>query len=274
MDIGTQLEATKTFIRKQTNLVPEIGIILGSGLGHLAGNIKDAVSISYKDIPYFVPSTVQGHFGKLFFGELAGRNVVVMQGRLHFHEGYSMQEITYPVRLMKYLGAQSMIVTAAVGAMNPRYQRGDVVFIKDHINLMGSNPLRGSRYPESAERFPDMSRIYAKELRQQGLHVAKKDAIRAHEGIYVGLSGPCYETPAEIRAFRKLGGDVVGMSVIPEATVGHVLGMKIAAITYISNLAAGVSKTPLSHEEVLQVGSLVNHKLGLLIAKLIPSLPK
>jgi purine-nucleoside phosphorylase len=210
--------------------------------------------------------TIEGHAGKLMLGHLLDTTVIVMRGRLHYYEGYSMEEIIYPVRLMRLLGIEYLIITSAAGAVNPRYRPGDIVLIRDHINAMGENCLRGAHLPQFGERFPDMTDIYKKDLRKTLLALARRDRITAHEGVYLAMSGPSYETPAEIAAFRKMGADIIGMSVVPEAMAANQMGVKVAAISYVSNLSAGVTRrTTLSHREVLETGKMVNRKLGRLL---------
>jgi purine-nucleoside phosphorylase len=273
-NLPAKLKESEQFIRSRVKIMPRVGIILGSGLGHLAQRLEGSSGFSYSDIPHIPASTVQGHSGRLLFGTLSAERVLVMQGRLHFYEGYSMDEITYPVRLMKALGVGYLIITAAAGALNSRYRRGDLVIIKDHINLMGENPLRGSKCTESVERFPDMGAVYDTGLRRSTLLCARACTKRAHEGVYMAVSGPSYETPAEIRAFRRLGGDVVGMSVVPEAVVAHQLGISVLGIAYVSNVACGSPRKPLSHDDVLAVGATVNRTLGEVIVRIVGTLSR
>jgi purine-nucleoside phosphorylase len=271
-DLLAKLQETESYIRQRTSICPKIALILGSGLGGLAESSKDDVVIPYYELPHFMSSTVPGHAGQLIFGEHAGQHLMVMQGRFHYYEGYTLDEVTYPIRLMKQLGVEHLIVTSATGGMNPRYIPGDIVLLKDFINLMGVNCLRGVYHPEFGERFPDMSEVYDGQLRKLALTVAKENRIPAYEGVYVAVSGPSYDTPSEIRAFRKLGGDVVGMSVVPETMAARQMDMKVLAISYVSNLASGMSKKPLSHFEVIKTGKIASQKVGALINGLIEAL--
>lgn len=270
--IITRLAETKYFIGQQTTMVPKVGIILGSGLGELTEGMKEEFRLPYGEIPHFVTSTVDGHSGELALGRIGGVPAMVMRGRLHFYEGYTMEEITYPVRLMKFLGVEYVVITAAVGAINRQYRCGDIVFIKDHINFMGADPLRREHYAEFGERFPDMCEVYRKDLRRTGLRLAVKNKLRAHEGVYFGVRGPSYETPAEIKAFRKLGGDIIGMSVIPEAIVANQMGMRIVGISHVSNLASGVSSRRLCHTDVIKAGAAINGKLSRLIKDVVSAI--
>jgi purine-nucleoside phosphorylase len=253
--------------------MPSIGLILGSGLGSLAESSPDDVVFSYDELPHFVSSTVPGHAGRLIFGELCGRDVVVMQGRFHYYEGYTMDEVTFPVRLMRRLGVEHCIITAAAGAMNPRYRPGDIVILKDFINCMGVNCLRGSAPGDGSERFADMTEAYGASLRKLALRAARKLKIRAYEGVYIAVPGPSYETPAEVRMFRKLGGDVVGMSVVPETMAARAAGMNVLGIAYAANRAAGLAGRPLSHAEVMQTGQKVSRAMGALITGIVQALP-
>jgi purine-nucleoside phosphorylase len=265
----TNLLETEAYVRSKTAAMPRVGLILGSGLGDLMESSKEDAVFFYNELPHFVVSTVSGHAGKLIMGELGGSPIVVMQGRLHYYEGYSMQEITYPIRLMKRLGVEYLVITASSGAINPVYKLCDIVFIKDHINMMGVNPLRGHYFAEFGERFCDMSQVYDKGLRKLAVASSKKLSIIPREGVYMSLPGPSYETPAEIKAFRKFGGDVVGMSVVPEAIVANQMGMKILGISYVANKATAPSAKPLTHDDVLEAGKKVNKKFGKLILQIL-----
>ncbi|MFV2049528.1 purine-nucleoside phosphorylase [Metabacillus sp. YM-086] len=231
---------------------PTIGLILGSGLGVLADEIENPVKIPYNEIPNFPISTVEGHAGQLVFGSLKGKKVVAMQGRFHFYEGYSLDKVTAPVRVMKELGVQTLIVTNAAGGVNENFQAGDLMLISDHINNMGTNPLIGPNDSDMGPRFPDMSESYDKQLRELARGIASELHIKLQEGVYVGNTGPSYETPAEVRALRILGGDAVGMSTVPEVIVARHTGLKVLGISCISNMAAGILDQPLSHDEVIE----------------------
>lgn len=262
------------FVRAKSpkDFKPELALVLGSGLSDLANNVHRMAAIPYRDIPGFVSTNISGHKGELLVGELNGKKVLVFSGRVHFYEGYSMAQSTFPIRLAARLGTEMIMLTSAVGAINKKFCAGDIVVVKDHINLMGINPLRGAHNSSFGERFPDMSECYTTSLQKLALAVAKKNKIRAHSGNYFAVSGPSYETPAEIRAFRKLGGDVVGMSMIPESIVARQMKLKVLGLCYISNMAAGVSKQTLNHKEVLEVGALAAKKLSVLIEEIIKEL--
>ncbi len=245
------------YLKEQIPFEPEIGMILGSGLGVLAQEVENPTVIPYEKIPNFPISTVEGHAGNLVFGMLEGKRVVIMQGRFHFYEGYSMAEVTHPVRVLKMLGIENLIVTNAAGGVNENFQAGDLMFIQDHINLMGKNPLMGKNFEEFGPRFPDMSYAYNPELINLGKEVAKKLEIKTQEGVYVAVTGPSYETPAEIKAFRVLGADAVGMSTAPEVIVANHMGIRVLGISCITNMAAGVLPQPLVHSEVMETAEKV-----------------
>ncbi|XJZ26108.1 purine-nucleoside phosphorylase [Bacillota bacterium Lsc_1132] len=240
------------FLKGRYRGTPKIGLILGSGLGVLADEINYSVKIPYQEIPDFPVSTVEGHAGQLVFGELSGAKVVTMQGRFHFYEGYSFEQVTFPVRVMKELGVEVLIVTNAAGGVNESFSPGDLMLISDHINNMGSNPLIGPNDSRLGVRFPDMSEAYSKKLRTTAKEIAPRLNIEVKEGVYVGNTGPVYETPAEIRMLRTLGGDAVGMSTVPEVIVARHSGIEVLGISCISNMAAGILDQPLTHDEVIE----------------------
>jgi purine-nucleoside phosphorylase len=241
-----------SFINSRFQDTPEIGLILGSGLGVLADEIENPVRIPYSDIPEFPVSTVEGHAGQLVLGDLAGKKVVAMQGRFHYYEGYSMEKVTFPVRVMKLLGIEKLIVTNAAGGVNEEFEPGDLMIITDHINYTGTNPLIGANDERFGPRFPDMSEAYNKELNAKAKEIAANLGILVKEGVYVGFSGPTYETPAEIRFTRSMGGDAVGMSTVPEVIVARHSGIKVLGISCITNMASGILDQPLSHDEVIE----------------------
>ncbi len=266
------MEDTIKFINERTeNFKPQVGIILGSGLGELADEYCK-FAIPYSEIPNFIKSTVQGHKGRLVFAEIAGKNVVMMQGRNHFYEGHSMHEITYPVRVMKKLGVETLILTNAAGAVNESYVPSDLMLIKDHINFMGTNPLIGPNNPDFGERFPDMTEIYRKDLRNAAKKCASELGIDIKEGVYLANSGPSYETPAEIRMARLLGADAVGMSTVPEAIVANYCGMRVLGISCISNTASTHDGEKLSHAEVIDTTNKTKEKFKALIVKILANL--
>lgn len=247
-----KIQNAAEFLKGKYSKTPKIGLILGSGLGVLADEIIDPVKIPYHEIPEFPVSTVEGHAGQLVFGSLSGAEVVAMQGRFHFYEGYSMDKVTFPVRVMKELGVEMLIVTNAAGGVNESFSPGDLMIITDHINFMGTNPLIGPNDSNLGVRFPDMSEAYTKELRSIAKEIAGSINIEVKEGVYVGFTGPVYETPAEIRMARVLGGDAVGMSTVPEVIVARHGGLKVLGISCITNMAAGILDQPLSHDEVIE----------------------
>ena len=254
------IEKAALFIKSNIIDQPEIGLILGSGLGVLAEEIEQPIILPYNEIPEFPVSTVEGHAGQLVLGELCGKKVVAMQGRFHFYEGYSMDKVTFPVRVMKLLGVETLVVTNAAGSVNESFAPGDLMLITDHINFMGTNPLIGANDERFGPRFPDMSEAYIKELRKLAKQVAYKQNLDVKEGIYVGNLGPTYETPAEVRMARVLGGDAVGMSTVPEVIVARHCGMKVLGISCLTNMAAGILDQPLSHDEVMETSEKVKSR--------------
>lgn len=263
--IGQAAEA----IRKRIHSDPKIGLVLGSGLGILAEEIEKDEAIDYGEIPHFPVSTVEGHAGRLVLGHLESQSVVAMQGRFHFYEGYGLQEVTFPIRVMKALGVETLIVTNAAGGIHTDFEAGDLMLIRDHLNLMFTNPLIGPNHPEWGVRFPDMSEAYDPGYGQLAKRVAEAQGFTLREGVYAGLTGPSYETPAEIRMLRKLGADAVGMSTVPEVIVARHAGMRVIGISCISNLAAGILPQPLSHEEVMETAEQVKPRFIRLVKGLI-----
>ncbi|SMO40971.1 purine-nucleoside phosphorylase [Melghirimyces algeriensis] len=254
-EIYQKMEEARNYIQKKTAHHPEVGMILGSGLGELADDIEDAVTIPYSDIPHFPVSTVEGHAGQLVIGRLSGKTVVAMQGRFHFYEGYTQQEVVFPVYVMKALGIQWLIATNACGGMNERFQAGDLMLIEDHINFTGSNPLIGPNDSRLGPRFPDMSTAYDRKLMDLAHHVAGEQGIRLQQGVYAGVSGPAYMTPSELIMLRNLGGDAVGMSTVPEVIVASYMGLKVLGISCITDMAIGEDLEPLTHEQVVEVAN-------------------
>lgn len=266
------MQNTIEFIREKTNdFKPEIAIVLGSGLGELADEYCD-YAIPYNEIPDFIKSTVHGHKGRLVFAEIQGKKVLMMQGRNHFYEGHSMQEITYPIKVMKALGIKTLILTNAAGAVNEEYRPADLMLITDHINHMGSNPLIGPNDEKLGERFPDMTEVYKKSLIKIAEKCAKDLNIDIKKGVYWANSGPSYETPAEIKIIRKLGGDAVGMSTVPEAIVGNYCGLNILGISCITNAASSETSGKLSHEEVIEAANSAKLKFKSLILSVLQHL--
>lgn len=272
MDLMKKINESANHILSNSKYKPEIGLILGSGLGSLADTIEDAEFYNYDTIPNFPISTVEGHEGRLVIGKLAGKVVVAMQGRFHFYEGYSMQEVTFPIRVMKLLGVEKLIVTNAAGSVNVNYKPGDLMLITDHINYSGANPLIGQNLKDFGPRFPDMSEAYKKDLRLIAKKVASNLNIDLKEGVYMMFSGPTYETPAEIRMARVLGADAVGMSTVPETIIANHSGMKTLGISCLTNMAAGILDQPLNHEEVIETSNKVKADFLKLMNSLIENI--
>ncbi len=259
-----QIDRIANTIRAKITSQPRLGVILGSGLGSLARSVEGAATIPYQELPFWPVSTVPGHVGQLVIGKLEGQDAVVMQGRSHYYEGYSMARIGLPVRVMQRLGIQMLVVTNAAGAVNPGYSPGDLMLINDHLNLIGmagQSPLRGPNLDEFGPRFPDMSRAYDTELCSLASQVAKENQITLHSGVYVCLAGPSFETPADLRFLRAIGADAVGMSTVPEVTAARHGGLRVLGISGISNKANLDGNTTTTHEEVLQAGELIVPKL-------------
>lgn len=268
----TKLEEAKQYIMEQADVKPTIGLILGSGLGVLADLIDEPIVIQYEDIPHFPVSTVEGHAGELVLGEIQGKHVIIMKGRFHAYEGYGMETVTFPIRVMKALGVERLLVTNASGGINMDYKPGDLMLIEDHINLTARNPLIGPNDDALGVRFPDMSEAYSEKLRNIALSVSKQLHIPLQQGIYVGLLGPSFETPAEIRMLRTLGCDAVGMSTVGEVIVANHAGIDVLGISCISNMAAGILKQPLSHEEVMETTEQAKEKFLKLILGILAEL--
>ncbi|EKN69673.1 purine nucleoside phosphorylase [Neobacillus bataviensis LMG 21833] len=268
------IQKAASFLKEKYANTPRIGLILGSGLGVLAEEITNPVKIPYNEIPDFPVSTVEGHAGQLVFGMLNGIEVVAMQGRFHFYEGYSMDKVTFPVRVMKELGIEMLIVTNAAGGVNESFSAGDLMIITDHINNMGTNPLIGPNDSNLGVRFPDMSEAYSKELRVVAKEIAGRLNINVKEGVYFGNPGPVYETPAEIRMVRAMGGDAVGMSTVPEVMVARHSGMKVLGISCISNMAAGILDQPLSHDEVIETTERVKADFLSYVKEIVKNIAK
>jgi purine-nucleoside phosphorylase len=248
--LAAQLAEAAAAIRSRTSLRPRIGLVLGSGLGGFADTLDGAKSIPFGEIPHFVASTVPGHVGALVLGHSHGVPLAVLQGRVHYYEGHALQQVVFPVRVMGQLGVTTLVLTNAAGAVNPAYAPGELMIVEDHVNLIG-NPLVGPNTEALGPRFPDMSEAYDRRLRDLAESACAALGIRARRGVYLALSGPSYETPAEIRMARTLGADAVGMSTAPEVVAARHMGMRVLALSCISNLAAGISTSPLDHHEVL-----------------------
>jgi purine-nucleoside phosphorylase len=263
-----KIQETAAFIQSKIESNPTIGIILGSGLGDLANAVDVEVSIPYSEIPHFPKSTVEGHAGKLILGKLNGKNVMMMAGRFHYYEGYNMQEVTFPVRVMKALGIHTLMASNAAGGMNPQFKVGDIMLISDHINQFPEHPLRGKNEERLGTRFPDMSEPYSHDLLNKGLAIAKQLEIPVQKGIYVGLQGPTFETPAEYRWLHIIGGDAVGMSTVPEVIVAIHSGMKVFAASIITDLGGMDNPVKVTHEEVLAAANEAAPKLAAIFTTL------
>lgn len=268
----TKIQETIDYIQSQTKIKPEIGIVLGSGLGAVVDLLEDAVHISYSEIPHFPVSTVKGHGGKLAFGIYAEKGIVIQEGRVHFYEGLSPEKVIYPLFVMKGLGVKTIINTNAAGGINPDFANGDLMLIEDHINFMSLNPLTGPNDDSVGPRFPDLADAYNPDLKNITVQVAKKNGIALQSGILAACSGPSYETKAEIAMLGKMGADAVGMSTIPEAIVACYLGLRFLGITFISNLVSPTRTAPLTHKEVTEAAAKASGNLALLIGEVIKEL--
>lgn len=260
------------FIRRETDFQPEYLLILGTGLGQLADEIETEHIISYSDIPHFPVSTVESHAGKLIFGKLGGKDVVAMQGRFHYYEGYTMQQIAFPVRVAKSIGAQSLLVSNACGGLNPNFSRGDIMLITDHINFLGDNPLIGPNDDELGPRFPDMSEPYTERLLELAENVALEHSIKMHQGVYLAVTGPMLETKAEYRYMRQLGADVVGMSTVPEVISAVHMGMDVLGISVITDECFPDALEPVDIEDVLAAAAMAEPKMTQVIINVLERL--
>ncbi len=256
------IKQTADYLRSKITDMPNTAIILGTGLGELANEITDRVEFPYTEIPNFPISTVEGHSGKLILGMLGKKRVLAMQGRFHYYEGYNMKQVTFPIRVFKELGIEYLFVSNAAGGMNPTFDVGDIMLIEDHINLFPENPLHGKNYDELGPRFPDMSEAYNKELRLMAMDVAKEKNIKLQRGVYVGLSGPTFETPAEYNYLRIIGGDAVGMSTVPEVIVANHAKMKVLAFSIITDLGVIGKIVEISHEEVQEAAKIAQPQIA------------
>lgn len=268
-ELLTQIDKTLAVIRKKSNHNYPIGIVLGTGLGGLVNEIEIEFEIDYTNLPNFVYSTVESHKGKLIFGKLGNKSVVAMQGRFHFYEGYSMKEITYPIRVMKKLGVETLFLSNACGGMNPLYKLGDLVIINDHINLLGDNPLIGKNEDELGTRFPDMSEPYSEELIELAEKIALKNQIKVYQGTYVAVSGPNLETKAEYRFLRIIGADVVGMSTVPESIVASHMGIKVFGMSIVTDECFPDRLEPVVFDDVLEVARIAEPKMTTIIKEVI-----
>lgn len=267
-----KLQETTSFIRSKTSAKPKVGIILGSGLGAFVKDLEIELTIPFKDIPNFMPPTVEGHSGNLIFGKVGQNQVAVLQGRNHYYEGHSMETVVFPTRALAFLGIEILILTNSAGGIGDSMQAGDFMIIEDHINLMGTNPLMGPNIKELGPRFPDMTEAYDKKIVAQMEQLFQKQGTRYHKGVYCGVSGPTYETPSEVRYLKTLGGKAVGMSTVPESIAGNHLGLRVAALSCITNLAAGISSKKLTHEEVTETAKQVEMQFSSFLKELVAQL--
>lgn len=271
-DLMKRLEKTVAFMKEKLSDVPDVAIILGSGLGKLAELIDGRQEIPYSEIPNFPATTVAGHDGKLIVGRIGSKNVLAMKGRFHYYEGHDMDAVVYPIRAFKLLGIPNIIVTNAAGGVNLSYKPGDLMVITDHIGLYCENPLRGENPEELGPRFPDMTRTYDRDLIGLAQASAQKLGIELQSGVYAYCKGPSYESPAEIKALRALGADAVGMSTVPEVITARHMGMRILGISCITNMAAGILDQPLNHQEVMETGKMVEQKFSALVEEIVKGL--
>jgi purine-nucleoside phosphorylase len=271
-DDFTRAESAAKFLESQSGLFPRIGLVLGSGLGGFADELSEATRIPYENIPFFPRSTAIGHAGQMVIGKVGDVPVAVMQGRVHLYEGYSAQEVVFPVRVLGLMGIHALVLTNAAGGINLDYKQGALVVLCDHLNLQGQNPLVGTNDERFGLRFPDMTQAYFKPYREIALSAAVKLGKPVREGIYAGLLGPSYETPAEIRYLRTIGADLVGMSTVAEVIAAHHMGLKVLAISCVTNMAAGILDQPINHEEVLQTGDRVKEDFVVLLRAVLPQI--
>lgn len=264
-----KINQTVSFIKSKVNFNPKVGIVLGTGLGGLTKEIENPVCIKYEDIPNFPVSTVSGHKGNLIFGTVNDISVVAMQGRFHYYEGYTMQELVFPIRVMKMLGIELLVLSNASGGVNPEFEIGEIMIISDHINLMADNPLVGKNIDELGPRFPDMNCAYDKEIIEKAKEIANKNSIKVKTGVYAAVSGPCFETPAEYKYIRIIGADTVGMSTIPEVIAAHHMGLTVFAVSIITDLGVEGKIVEVSHEEVIEVANKAEPKMTTIIKGLI-----
>ena len=270
ISVFEKIQAAVKSIQERSTLRPKVGIVLGSGLGPIADQLIEKTIIPYGEIPYFHRTSVEGHAGKMILGEFHGIPVVFLQGRFHVYEGYPMEDVVFPTRTVCGLGIQTLILTNAAGGVNTKFRECDLMVINDHINLMGDNPLKGHNIAEMGPRFPDMSEAYNHECIKIIEEEGKKASIPLHYGVYAGLLGPTYETPAEVRMLRTLGADAVGMSTVPESIAANHLGVEVVGISCITNLAAGISNSKLSHDDVVSHSKLAAKKLSSILEKVVP----
>jgi purine-nucleoside phosphorylase len=272
LTIYQKIQEAVEAIQSRSKVSPQVGLILGSGLGAIAERMTDSVVVPYTEVPHFHGTSVEGHAGQMILGRFEGIPAVVLQGRFHLYEGYSMEDVVFPTRTVCGLGIQTLVLTNAAGGVNTRFRPGDLMTIEDHLNLMGDNPLKGPNLAQLGPRFPDLSEAYSRECTAIFDSCAAELGIPLHHGVYAGLLGPTYETPAEIRMFRALGADAVGMSTVPESIAANHLGVRVAGISCITNLAAGLSPQKLTHQEVIENSRAGAEKLKRLLTAAVPKL--
>lgn len=270
--VTEQLSDTVAYIRSRSKLKPRVGVILGSGLGSFVEQIQVETTIPYDEIPHFLPSSVEGHAGNLILGKVGNVPVAALQGRIHYYEGHTMAQVVYPTRTLAMLGIEILVITNSAGGLDPKMHPGDFMIIEDHINLMGDNPLKGPNISQLGPRFPDMSEAYDRKLNEKMAEILKEQSVVHWRGIYTGVSGPTYETPAEVRHLASLGGKAVGMSTVPESIAANHLGLRVCGISCITNLAAGISSHKLSHAEVTETAKMVASKFGNFLTAFVSSL--
>lgn len=272
LTIYDRIRDARAAIEARSGLVPQVGVILGSGLGAVSAQLQDTIAIPYSEIPHFHGTSVEGHAGQLLLGYYHGVPAVFLQGRFHYYEGYSMEDVVFPTRVICALGIHTLILTCAAGGVNTRYRPGDLMLIEDHINLMGDNPLKGKDLAQLGPRFPDMSEAYSRDCRKAFTESAAELGLALHTGVYAAMGGPTFETPAEIRMLRTLGADAVGMSTVPESIAANHLGVRVAGVSCITNLATGMTSQRLSHSEVVANSKLATAKLSKLLESTFPKL--
>ncbi len=269
-ELFARAERAAKFVLARTKMRPRIGVVLGSGLGAFAGELSAATRIEYRRIPGFPVSTVEGHAGRMVIGHSGGVPVAALAGRLHYYEGLAMDEVTFPVRVLGRMGIRALVITNAAGGISPAYVRGALVLIRDHLNLQGTNPLIGHNDPRFGLRFPDMTHAYSERLRGIGREEGERQGLALQDGVYAAVAGPSFETPAEIRALRALGADLVGMSTVPEVIVARQMGIEVLGISCVTNLAAGILDQPITHDEVLETGERVRGEFTALLRGILP----
>ena len=273
MDVLDQLQETTQFIRSRTSIKPRLGIVLGSGLGGFVDRVQVDCQIPYDEIPHFMAPSVEGHKGRLILGHLHGQPLAILQGRIHYYEGHKMSQVVYPIRTLAMLGIEMAALTNSAGGLDPDMNPGDFMVITDHINMMGNNPLMGPNIKNLGPRFPDMTEAYDKKLTEQMLGILKDLKIPHWQGIYCGVSGPTYETPAEVRFLQNIGGKAVGMSTVPESIAANHLGLRVCAVSCITNPAAGLHSSKLTHEEVTEIAKSVEQQFCDFFDKFVEKLP-